>query len=204
MMFDDTYRTITTPSESSFRDRGSRFLGYAYPVKSENEVKETLSILKKKYHDANHHCFAFRLGADHSAYRFSDDGEPNNSAGRPIYNQINSHDLTNILIVVVRYFGGTLLGVSGLINAYRTTASLAIEASEIIEKTANENYLLTFSYEVMHEIMPILKEPHILNAQYDMGENCKVNFAIRKSLAMSLTERIQKVSSVKLEFTGIS
>ena len=146
LLFDDTYLTIQKPSEGVFKDRGSKFLAFAFPVRTEQEIKEILHLIKKEHHGANHHCYAWRLGADKLAYRANDDGEPNNSAGKPILGQIQSNDLTDIFIVVARYFGGTLLGVSGLINAYREAASDAIKNAEIIEKHVMFEYNTEFSF----------------------------------------------------------
>ena len=146
-MFEDTYYTISAPSEGLFKDRGSRFIALAYPVTTEKEIKEIQVSLRKKYHDARHHCYAYRLGYDKSVYRVNDDGEPSGTAGKPIFGQIQSKDLTNIFIVVIRYFGGTLLGVSGLINAYRSAAADAIEHAQIIQKTIMDLYEISFEYQ---------------------------------------------------------
>ena len=141
---DDTYRTIKRESEGYFRDRGSKFYAFAYPVETEDEVKEHLEELRKKYYDARHHCYAYQLGAEKTSYRINDDGEPSSSAGKPIFGRIQSHDLTNILIVVIRYFGGVKLGVPGLINAYKTAAEEAILKNKIETKTINEVYELSY------------------------------------------------------------
>ena len=141
MKINDTYNTITKPSQDVlFKDKNSKFFGYAFPVKSEEEIKSYLEALKKQHHSARHWCYAYQLGTETTNYRANDDGEPNNSAGMPIYGQIQSFNLTNVLVVVVRYFGGVKLGVGGLINAYKTTAQLALESSNIIEKTINIDY----------------------------------------------------------------
>ena len=152
MLFEDTYLTIKEPSEGLFKDKGSKFSSFAFPASSEEDVKKFLAELKKQHPSANHHCYAFRLGADKQAYRANDDGEPSNTAGKPILGQIQSKDLTNILIVVVRYFGGTLLGVSGLINAYKLAAAEAIQNATIIEKTVDDIYEIKFdnSHHIIH------------------------------------------------------
>jgi uncharacterized YigZ family protein len=137
MLFDDTYKTISQPSESIFRDRGSKFLGYAYPVTSDNDIKAIVANLKAEHPKANHHCWAIRLGIDRSVFRVNDDGEPSGTAGRPILNILLSRNITNVLVVVVRYFGGTLLGVPGLINAYKTATEMALDAAQVLEKTVN-------------------------------------------------------------------
>ena len=156
MLFDDTYKTIAKPSEGTFKDRGSKFIGYAYPVTSESEVKNILGLLRADHSKARHFCWALRLSPDRSVFRLNDDGEPSGTAGRPILNCLLSADVTNILIVVVRYFGGTLLGVPGLINAYKTAAQEAIKTAEVVEKTVNDIYRLKFEYLQMNEVMKII------------------------------------------------
>ena len=142
----DSYLTIADPTEGLFKDKGSKFLAYAYPVDNEDEIKELVQHLKKEHYSARHHCYAWRLGADKTHFRANDDGEPSSTAGKPILGQIQRLDLTNILIVVVRYFGGTLLGVSGLINAYREAAVDALEHAEIVEKLVEEIFWVEFDY----------------------------------------------------------
>jgi len=149
-LFSDSYRTIEGPSKGLFRDRGSRFIALAYPVRTTDEIKSILEELRKEYHDARHHCYAYMLGPDRQVWRANDDGEPSGSAGRPIMGQINSHELTDILIVVVRYFGGTLLGVSGLINAYKTAAADAISNASIVERRVHVSLRITFPYLVIN------------------------------------------------------
>ncbi|HZH54819.1 MAG TPA: YigZ family protein, partial [Sphingobacteriaceae bacterium] len=157
-LFDDTYRTILKPSEGIFRDRGSKFIGYAYPMTDENNLKDLLGEVKALHPKARHHCYAYRLTPDRSVFRINDDGEPSGSAGRPILNTLLSYDVTNVLIVVVRYFGGTLLGVPGLINAYKAAAKEALDAAEIVEKTVNDIYELTFEYLSLNDVMRVVKE----------------------------------------------
>jgi len=177
----DTYRTIDKPSpEVIFKDRGSKFLGYAFPLRHEGQVKEYVEILKKTHHKARHWCYAWQLGVDTVQFRANDDGEPNNSAGQPIYGQILSKNLTNILIVVVRYFGGTKLGVGGLVHAYKTTAQLALEASDIITKTIDIHCKLIFEYQDMNKVMRILKENTIAIVNKKMEMHCEYEIAIRK------------------------
>lgn len=178
----DTYKTIAQPSEFSlFKDKGSKFYGYAFPITSENEISPIIEFLKKEHHKARHWCYAWQLGDDYSQYRINDDGEPSGSAGLPIYGQIQSKDLTNILVVVVRYFGGTKLGVSGLISAYKKTAQLALEQSDIITKTIDNQYLLTFSYVDLNKILRILKNSSAKILTQNMEMECKYNISIRKS-----------------------
>ena len=155
----DTYNTITSNTEPVlFKDKNSKFFGYAFPVNNEAEVKSHLEQLKKEHHTARHWCYAYQLGTETITYRANDDGEPNNSAGMPIYGQIQSFEVTNMLIVVVRYFGGVKLGVGGLVNAYKTAAQMALEVSNIIEKTINIDYLISFDYKNMNKVMRIIKE----------------------------------------------
>jgi uncharacterized YigZ family protein len=177
----DTYKTIDKPSpEVIFKDRGSKFLGYAFPLQHEGQVKEYVEILKKTHHKARHWCYAWQLGVDTIQFRANDDGEPNNSAGQPIYGQILSKNLTNILIVVVRYFGGTKLGVGGLVHAYKTTAQLALEAAEVITKTIDIHCKLIFAYQDMNKVMRILKENTIAIVNKKMEMHCEYEIAIRK------------------------
>ena len=158
----DTYKTITKPSkEILFKDKNSKFFGYAFPVKSEEYINSKIENLKKQHHSARHCCYAYQIGKEDFSYRANDDGEPNNSAGMPIYGQIQSFEVTNILIVVVRYFGGVKLGVGGLINAYKTAAQLALENSKIITKTINLDYLIKFDYKNMNKVMRIIKEKQL-------------------------------------------
>jgi uncharacterized YigZ family protein len=183
LLFDDTYKTILHPSEGQFKDRGSRFIGLAFPAQNEMACKQCLDDIRKKYHDACHHCYAYMLGFDKSAFRINDDGEPSGTAGKPIYGQILSHDLTNVLIIVVRYFGGTKLGVPGLINAYREAAAAAINNATIIEKTVNEYYAIQFPYEHTNLVMKAVKdyEGQIIESMY--LESCAITVGIRRSLA---------------------
>jgi len=158
MLFSDTYKTIAAESRGLFRDRGSRFIAIAKPVSSQEEIKIILEELRKEYHDARHHCYAWMLTPDRQSWRINDDGEPSGTAGRPVMGQINSRGLTNILVVVIRYFGGTLLGVSGLINAYRAAAEDALLNAQIVEKYVTENWLVRFPYAAMNDVMRVLKE----------------------------------------------
>lgn len=200
MLFEDTYFTISKQGTGTFRDRSSKFIGLIYYVKTEEEIKDILAQLKKDYYDATHHCYAYRLGFDKLKYRVNDDGEPSGSAGKPIFGQIQSKDLTDVLIVVVRYFGGTLLGVGGLINAYRTTAANAIADTQIIEKTVQEIYELSFAYVVMNDVMKVLKNDYIkqLSQQFDL--DCKLVFSVRKNNADSMLERFKKIESCEIKY----
>ena len=194
MLFDDTYKTITQTSSGLYKEKGSKFIALAYPVTNEDAVKEILAELKKEYYNARHHCYAYVLGPDKSAWRVNDDGEPSGTGGRPIHGQIQSFDLTNILIVVVRYFGGTKLGVSGLINAYKSAAKDALSQAEIIEKTVNEVYKLEFPYEEMNDIMRIIKEEDIQILDNQYNEACIIIYSIRKNEADRIKFRFMKTN----------
>jgi uncharacterized YigZ family protein len=186
----DTYKTITEPSpEVLFKDRGSKFIGYAFPVTSEEEIKEYLEQLRKLHHSARHWCYAWQLGKQYEKYRANDDGEPSNSAGMPIYGQLQSFDVTCILVVVVRYFGGTKLGVGGLIKAYKTAAQYALNASVIVERTIDEDFLLKFDYPEMNSVMRIIKDQDLTIKQKKMELDCEITISIRKKDS----ERIFKI-----------
>lgn len=200
MLFSDTYLTIEKNAEALFKEKGSKFIALAYPVQNEQQVKEILQGLKKEHHTANHHCYAYRLGADKMNFRANDDGEPSNTAGKPILGQIQSHDLTDILIVVVRYFGGTLLGVSGLIQAYKASAAEAIRASAIVEKQILFSYTVHFPFEQMNEVMKILKQSEAKITAQDFDTRCKINFSIRKASSEACEEKLKKTEGLSLEY----
>ena len=203
MLFEDTYLTIAQSSEGIFKDKGSKFIAYAYPVTTEEQIKTHLAGLRKEHVSARHFCYAFRLGADKQAYRANDDGEPKYSAGKPILGQIQSKDLTNILIVVVRYFGGTLLGVSGLINAYKLAAADGLEHAVIIEKQVKELYEITFDYLQMNDVMKLLKEEELDQVSQNFELNCKLIFAVRKNNADKVKELFRKISNLELRFVRV-
>jgi len=200
MLFEDTYFTIETTSESVFRDRSSRFIGLVVPVSTEQEMKQELEKIRKKYFDATHHCYAFRLGFDKSVFRSSDAGEPSGTAGRPIFGQIQSKDLTNVLVVVVRYYGGTKLGVPGLINAYKTAAKEAIENNKIVEKTVNDVYEVFFTYEHMNEVMRVLKDDSVTQLAQTFDNDCRIEFSVRKLLAGKIYEKLSSLKGVTVNF----
>ncbi|WP_394421108.1 IMPACT family protein [Tenacibaculum mesophilum] len=196
----DTYKTITKPSEETlFKDRNSKFFGYAFPVFTEEDIKERLEELRKQHHTARHHCYAWQLGTEKIHFRANDDGEPSNSAGQPIYGQIQSFDVTNILIVSVRYFGGTKLGVGGLINAYRTSAQLALEASEIIEKTIDIHYKLKFGYDMMNKVQRIIKERNLDIINQKLELDCEYTISVRKKEAESIFEVFNNLFKVEIK-----
>lgn len=200
MMFEDTYHTITNPSKGLYKDRGSKFIAVAVPVMTEEEVKEKLENLRKEYHDARHHCYAYVLGFDKSAHRYNDDGEPSGTAGRPIFGQLQSKDLTNILVVVIRYFGGTKLGVSGLIAAYKSATRDALETADIISLTVNDVYQLSFEYPLMNEVMRVIKDEDLKVADQDFQLSCKLNFNVRKNSSNKVYERFNKIHGVKIDY----
>ena len=176
----DTYKTIEKPSdEVLFKEKNSKFFGYAFPVQSENEVKEILDQLKKQHYTARHWCYAYQIGTKTKIYRANDDGEPNNSAGMPIYGQIQSFDVTNVLVIVVRYFGGVKLGVGGLVTAYRTAAQMALETVEIVEKTINTHYLIRFDYKNMNKVMRVIKEKNLNVVNQVLELDCLIEISCR-------------------------
>lgn len=196
----DIYKTIHQPGEEVlFKDKGSKFFGYAFPVKTEDEVKAHIEDLKTKHHQARHWCYAWQLGKNYEHYRANDDGEPSNSAGMPIYGQLQSFEVTNILIVVVRYFGGTKLGVGGLITAYKTTAQMALEASKILTKTIDVEYELSFDYPNMNKVMRVIKEKnlHIKNQVLEL--DCKIYLLIREKEAESIFEKFDSIYGIKIK-----
>jgi uncharacterized YigZ family protein len=200
MLFDDTYLAIKAPSEGVFRNRGSKFLAYAYPIASDAEIKDIVTRLKAEHPKANHHCWAMRLGTDRSVFRINDDGEPSGTAGRPILNVLLSRDVTNVLLVVVRYFGGTLLGVPGLINAYKQATVDAFENAVIIEKTVQDVYTLQFAHEQMNDVMRLAKENNlvVLNQQFDTL--CNLQVGIRKTKVNEVLGKLEKIHDLKISY----
>lgn len=177
----DTYKTISGESYGEFKDRGSKFQAYAYPVYTEAEWQERLEEVRKLHPKARHYCYAYRLGLDGNEFRANDDGEPSGTAGRPILGQIDSFELTNVIVIVVRYFGGTLLGTSGLINAYKLSAAAALEQATTIERTVEDIYRLTFEYAIMSQVMNAVKALDLEMVQQDFGNIGKLDIAIRQS-----------------------
>lgn len=197
---DDTYRTITKETEGYFRDKGSKFYAFAFPVSTEEEVKEKLAFLRKKYYDARHHCYAYQLGAEKTAYRINDDGEPSGSAGKPIFGRIQSNDLTNILIVVIRYFGGVKLGIPGLINAYKTVALEAIENNTISTHTINHIYELKYEYPIMNEVMRIIKEEALDTVYQQFEMTCTIHISVRRSEAKRIKDKFMIIRSLDVNY----
>lgn len=202
MLFSDTYQTITKTSEGIFRDKGSKFIGYAYPISSETEVKDIIAKLRAEHPKARHYCWALRLTPDRNVFKFNDDGEPSGTAGRPILNSLLSADVTNILIVVVRYFGGTLLGVPGLINAYKTATIEALNANEIISKTVNDVYQLNFDYLTMNDVMRIVKEEQLPILEQMFDTQCSLKFEVRKANLNIVLGKLEKIEGLKIVYLG--
>lgn len=199
MIEKDTYKTITKASkEVLFKDKNSKFFGFAFPVLSEDDVKSKLELLKKQHHTARHWCYAYQIGTEDLSYRANDDGEPNNSAGMPIYGQIQSFDVTNVLVVVVRYFGGVKLGVGGLINAYKTAAQLALESSKIVTKTINKTYLIKFDYKNMNKVMRVIKEKQLKIVDQKLELDCQIQISVRKKESEKIYEIFENLFEIEI------
>ena len=199
MEFKDTYKTITFASEEIlFKEKNSKFFGYAFPLYSEEQIKPLIEALRKKHFNAVHFCYAYQIGKEKITFRANDDGEPSNSAGMPIYGQIQSHELTNVLIVIVRFFGGTKLGVGGLITAYKTAAQMAIEASSIIEKTIDIHYLISFDYKNMNKVMRVIKEKNLNIIAQKMENDCEIEITTRKKNAKTVLEIFENLFEVDI------
>jgi uncharacterized YigZ family protein len=199
----DIYYTITAPTKGQFKDKGSKFLSYACPVHNEDETKKYLDELKKSHFNARHHCFAYILGAEKANHRISDDGEPSGTAGKPILRQIQSKNLTNIMVVVIRYFGGTLLGTNGLINAYKQATISALENSNIIEKTVNHIYRLNFEYLVMNDIMKIIKENSVIQLAHNFDTNCILDISVRQLHSDLLIKKLSTIKNINIQLVTI-
>ena len=200
MMFDDTYKMLSAPGEGLYKEKGSKFIAMAFTVTSEDEVKQALAEVRKKYYDARHHCYAYMIGPDKNCFRSSDDGEPSGTAGKPILNQILSKDVTNVCVIVVRYFGGIKLGVSGLINAYKTAAREALDNATIIEKTVDEVYSLEFAYPLMNDVMRVLKEEGLeqQNTRFEM--DCYLEFSTRKTEADRIVAKFKNIFGITVKY----
>ena len=195
----DLYKTIDFPSEEVLlKEKNSKFFGYAFPVTSEEDVKENLERLRKEHFSARHWCYAYQIGTEKIQYRANDDGEPNNSAGMPIYGQIQSFEVTNVLIVVVRYFGGVKLGVGGLISAYKTAAQMALENATIVEKTINKHFIISFGYAHMNKVMRIIKEKNLQIVSQKMEMDCEIEISIRKKNVQNLLDTFENLYEIKL------
>ncbi len=199
-MDSDTYRTIKSASQGLYKEKGSRFVAFAYPVSDQEEIKPIIDKVRKENHEARHHCYAYMIGDKRTIWRVNDDGEPSGTAGKPILRQINLSALTNILIIVSRYFGGTLLGVSGLINAYKSAAADAISNSEIIERTLQEFYEITFPYISMNPVMKFLKEEDIGQSVQIFDLECRIKVNFRSSYREKILNRLSRIEGLKYSF----
>ena len=198
-MIRDAYKSIASRAGGLFKDNGSRFIAWAYPVETEEEVKEIVAGLKKEYHDARHHCYAYRLGWLGDRFRANDDGEPSGSAGRPILGQIDAAGLSDVLVVVVRYFGGIKLGIPGLIRAYKSSTADALSQAEVVEKIAGKSFRLRFGYLAMNPVMKVLKDMDIPSKDQEFGMDCALTVRVRLSLEAAFRERILQVDTCNLE-----
>jgi uncharacterized YigZ family protein len=197
--FKDTYKTIAYPSEEIlFKEKNSKFFGYAFPIDSEDQVKPLIEPLRKRHFNAVHFCYAYQIGTEKITFRANDDGEPSNSAGMPIYGQIQSQELTNVLIVIVRFFGGTKLGVGGLITAYKTAAQMALDATSIIEKTIDIHYLISFDYKNMNKVMRVIKEKNLEIITQKMEMSCEIEIATRKKNATIVLDTFENMFEVAI------
>jgi uncharacterized YigZ family protein len=195
----DTYKTISSASEEVlYKEKNSKFFGYAFPVSNEEEIKEHLDRLRKEHFSARHWCYAYQIGTEKIQYRANDDGEPNNSAGMPIYGQIQSFEVTNVMVVVVRYFGGVKLGVGGLISAYKTAAQMALENSEIVEQTINKFFTISFEYVHLNKVMRIIKEKNLQIVSQKMKMDCEIQISIRKKNVQNLLDTFENLYEIKL------
>ena len=195
----DLYKTIDFPSEEVLlKEKNSKFFGYAFPVNTEEEIKEILERLRKEHFSARHWCYAYQIGTEKIQYRANDDGEPNNSAGMPIYGQIQSFEVTNVLVVVVRYFGGVKLGVGGLISAYKIAAQMALENSEIVERTIDKHFIISFGYANMNKVMRIIKEKNLQIVSQKMEMDCEIEIATRKKNVQNLLDTFENLYEIKL------
>jgi uncharacterized YigZ family protein len=197
----DTYLSISAESRGTYREKASRFIAFAMPAGTEEEVKSRLDALRREYHDANHHCYAYRLGASGETYRVNDDGEPSGSAGRPIHGQIVSKGLSDVLVVVIRYFGGTKLGIPGLINAYRTAAGEALEKAVKIDKVLSDTMEVTFDYPKMNDVMRVLKESGSSIIRQEAEQTCRVLFSVRRSRSQEIRNRLAQRNII---FTSVN
>jgi len=195
----DTYKTIIAPTEGIYKEKGSKFLSFAIPVSSADEVKEIVKNYRKEYYDSRHVCYAYMLGADRKEFRANDDGEPSGTAGRPILGQINSRELTNILVIVVRYFGGILLGTGGLVVAYKEATTDALDQAEVIEKTVDESISILFDYVLMNEVMRIIKDTNAQITSQSFENQCEMQLSIRKQDAVLLSAKLAKIYGLQIK-----
>src|ERR1035437_283391 len=199
-MNSDIYKTIASTSQGIFKEKGSRFVSLAVPISCQKEIKSIIDKIRSEHHEARHHCYAYIIGHERIIWRVNDDGEPSGTAGRPILGQINSFGLTNIIIIVSRYFGGTLLGVSGLINAYRSAAESALRNAELIEKTVNEYYKITYPYISMNDVMKILKEENIGQSEKSFDIECNILLNFRLSVKEKVLNRLSRIDGLNYRY----
>jgi len=199
-MNSDIYKTIASTSQGIYKEKGSRFVSFAVPISSQEEIKPIIDKIRKEHHEARHHCYAYIIGYERIIWRVNDDGEPSGTEGRPILGQINSFGLTNIIIVVSRYFGGTLLGVSGLINAYRSAAESALRNAELTEKTVNEYYKITYPYISMNDVMKILKEENIGQSEQSFDIECNILLNFRVSVKEKVLNRLSRIDGLNYRY----
>jgi len=192
----DSYKTIKSVSSGIYKEKGSKFLAEAYPVEDETEIKSIIDAVRKQHHAARHHCYAYMLGAEEMLWRVNDAGEPSGTAGRPILGQIKSFGLTNVLIVVSRYFGGTLLGVRGLINAYKSAAASSLNNAEIIEHIMHESYEITYPYSAMNEVMKLLKNENVIHSDHTFDTTCRIKISIRSSAREKILNRLSSIEGL--------
>jgi uncharacterized YigZ family protein len=195
-MDSDTYKTIKSPAEGLYKEKGSRFIAIAIPVSAQESIKPIIDKIRKEQHEARHHCYAYMIGHERTNWRVNDDGEPSGTGGRPILGQINSYGLTNLIIVVSRYFGGTLLGVSGLINAYRSAAASALQNADQVERTLQEYYEITYPYISMNDVMRILKDESIDQSQQSFALECRILINFRVSAKEKILHRLSRISGL--------
>ena len=195
----DSYLTIKDKSQGIYKEKGSKFIAFAIPVDNQASIKAHLEQVKKEHHSARHHCYAWALGINREEYRFNDDGEPSGTAGKPIFGQILSKNITNTLIVVVRYFGGTKLGTGGLINAYKNSAADALKNAEIISKTVMEHYRISFDYNLMSEVMRLIKEYNLFQTDQKFELDCTIDFKIRQKDAEKVSSIFETIDKIKIE-----
>lgn len=196
----DTYFTIEEKSQGLYKEKGSKFISIAFPVSDTDEIREIIDDIKKEYFDARHHCYAYILGHDKSIFRMNDDGEPSFTGGKPIYGQLLSKDLTNVLVVVIRYFGGVKLGVGGLTQAYKQAALDALENARIIEKTIDKIYGVSFEYIQMNDVMRVMKENDLKQMNHRFDNNCYLEFKVRKSYSQAIVDRLDLIPGIRVDF----
>lgn len=202
-MEEDIYQTIESASEGLFKDKGSKFIAYAFPVNNETEIKEILTRIKKDHHSARHHCYAWRIGTEEIQHRANDDGEPSSTAGKPILGQLQSFNLTNTLVVVVRYFGGTLLGVSGLINAYKNAAADALKNATIVSRLIEKEWQLNFTYNELSEVMNLVKQENLTIISTRFEEKCELIYSVRKNNEQRIAANFANIYGVTVKSLAI-